>query len=217
MLRISAVGAFALCVALPLPALAEVSEATLKSLATPDKRRDAHRHAEVQGRRADAGDGARRSTTRWISPTRSTRSSTASGGPPPTRSARASTSIGAEDNDGRHFLRPDGREVAVPHGQCRHDLLPLRWWTSPKGPMVIETAAEGARHHQRHVVPAGSSTSASRARPRRRRQVPDRAARAMTARCRTAAFSSRARKTEPCALRRARVPDRQRSEADRRD
>ena len=60
------------------------------------------------------------------------------------------------------------------------------------GPMVIDVPSLGApvgdpRHDRRHVVPVGHRRRPSRPRPGRGRPLPDRRARATTARCPTAA------------------------------
>ena len=80
-----------------------------------------------------------------------------------------------EGQRGHGLLGADGRQVAVPDGQCRHHLHRRRP-RPDEGADGARDAAAGARHGAGRLVPLGHRRRRARTRPRRRRQVPDRAA-----------------------------------------
>ena len=101
---------------------------------------------------------------------------------------------GQHDGD---VLGADGLGVVVPDRQLRHLLLPRLRRPVGRADGDRRAAARGAvgdpRDDRRHVVPVGHRLRAARARPRRRAAGTCSSARATTARCPTAASTSRTR------------------------
>ena len=134
----------------------------------------AHRHARFQGRHAEQGharQGLRRSGCLACAPCvcrhlAGRQHSCRAQGP-------AKRWREGQRSDG--LVGADGRQVAVPDGQCRHHLHRRRP-RPDEGADGHRGASAGAGHGAGRLVPLGHRRRHARTGPRRRRQVPDRAA-----------------------------------------
>ena len=177
MKRIVLSAAVMVCATLLLPRLAAAQTATGNPSVDhhAGQSRDPHRHARFQGRRAEQGDprqGLRRPRLR----ARAARVRGHLSGRQHPRDPQGPAERRRQGQRGHHLLRVDGCQVAVADHQCRHDLRRRRA-RSHQGPHGAGDRAAFSRRHPGLLVSLDHRHRTAGPISRRRRKVPDRAAR----------------------------------------